>query len=289
MMKRMIGLALLMAALCIGMTAHADNASEVRKKIESSLLVSGTITISPNGSVVAYTLDSTDALGDVLRAFVEGTIQQWRFEPVHVDGKVVTAKMPMSLRLKATPQDDGTTSVTIASTHFGSERDVPANEDVRSSKLTPPKYPDAALSLGAKGTVYLIVQVGRNGAVVNVAAEQVNLRVVGTEEEMAAVREQFTDAAVRAAKRWKFKPPTAGVIANKDTWLVRVPVDFVLWGNRPQQAKAAQWDSYVPGPRNFDMPWAEEDLQAAGSPDALSEGGIYPLQQGAKLLPSPAT
>lgn len=284
----MIGLALLLTALCVGATAQAGNANAARKQVESSLLVKGTITIARDGSVLAHTLDSTDAMGDALTKFVDGSIDKWHFKPVVVDGQVVIAKVPMSLRLIAKQGADGNLGVTIASTYFGKRKELPDSDDLRSPKRAPPIYPKAAVRSGGKGTVYLIAQVGRDGSVINIDAEQVNLRVVGTEREMAMMRKLFTDAALDAARQWAFTPPTTGASANESSWLVRMPVVFVLRGKGPEQPKAGDWDSYVPGPRNMDMPWARKQLRTAGSPDALSEGGIYPLQQGAELLPAPA-
>lgn len=289
MSKRMIGLALLLAAACVAATAQAGNERAARKQIESSLLLKGTITIARDGSVMAHTLDSTDALGDALAKFVDASIDKWHFAPVEVGGKVVNAKVLMSLRLIANQGADGKMTVRIANTHFGSSADGPASGDVRSTELAPPKYPETALRSGGKGTVYLIAQVGRDGAVMNVDAEQVNLRVVGSERDMALMRKLFTDAAVRAARRWTFTPPTTGVSANEDSWLVRIPVTFVIGDKGTKVPTQAGWDSYVPGPRNMDMPWAREQLKMAGSPDALPEGGVYPLRQSVNLLPTPAT
>jgi hypothetical protein len=290
MTKRLIGLVLVLMALCIVTTAQAGNANVARKQIESSLLVTGTITVAPDGSVLTHTLDPTDALGGELSKFVDGSIEKWHFHPVVVDGKVVTAKVPMSLRLVARPADDGNMNVTIASTYFGRREELPATSDVqRRARLAPPQYPQGALSVGGKGTVYLILQVGRDGSVMNVGAEQVNLKVLGTDEQMAALRKQFTEASVLVAKRWRFVPPTTTAAANEDSWLVRVPVSFVLGSEKAaKRLKVGSWDSYVPGPRNMDMPWAHEQLRTAGSPDALPENGVYPLLQGAELLPSPA-
>ena len=288
MSKRMIGLALLLTALCMSVTVQAGNARAARKQVESSLLVSGTITIAPDGSVQAHTLDSTDELGDALSKFVDSSIVKWRFEPVVVDGNVVSAKVPMSLRLVAKSHSDGNLSVTIAGTHFGTGEDARASDGLQAGKLSPPHYPTSALRKGGKGVVYLVVQVGRDGSVINVDSEQVNLRVVGTDGEMALLRRQFADAALRAAKGWKFIPPTTGEAVAKESWLARVPVDFEL-GDRGDHHAPGKWKTYVPGPRNMDMPWAREEISTAGSPDALSEGGVYSLRQGATLLPSPAS
>lgn len=289
MALRMIGLALVLAALWVGTTAHAGNMRNARKQVESSLLVSGTITIAPDGSVKAHALEPSAPLGDTLTAFLDNAIGRWRFEPVVVDGSVVTAKVPMSLRLIAQPADDGKVNISIASTYFGNGQERADSEDVRSVKLTPPTYPKRAMHMGGKGTVYLIVQVGRDGRVINVGAEQVNLRVLGNESEMAMLRKQLTDASLRAARGWTFNPPTTGIESIKDTWLVRVPVDFVLSDLGQKKPLKGTWDSYVPGPRNTDMPWAREELQTAGSPDAVPDSGVFPLRQGAKLLTPPAT
>lgn len=285
----MIGVALLLTALCMGVTAQAGNARAARKQVESSLLVKGSITIAADGSVLAHTLDPKAPLGDALQKFVDGNIAAWRFDPVMVDGRVVTAKVPVSMLLVATPAQDGGLSVSIASTHFGTREDLPSTETVTRVKLTPPQFPRNALYMGGSGTVYVIVQVGRDGTVINADAEQVNLRVAGTDGEMATLRKEFTIASLRAARTWTFTPPVTGSEAGKSTWLVRVPVTFVADGRRTKPAKPGQWDSYIPGPRNMDMPWASEELKTAGAPDALSEGGVYPLQQGAKLLTPPTT
>lgn len=288
MMVRTWGAAALAACLLMGVSppAMGGNTLAARKQVESSLQVSGTITISPDGSVQAHTLDPAAPLGEHLTRFLDQRIRAWRFEPVQVDGKTVTARVPMHLRLVAKPADDGKLSVAIAGTYFASNDAGPATDHARSSMMPPPRYPRDAMYMHGQGTVYLIVQVGRDGKVANVDAEQVNLRVLGNAREMALMRKMLATAAVRAARDWTFQPPTTGESANDDAWLVRVPVDFMLaeeGATEPQ--KRTGWDAYVPGPRNMQMPWAQEKLRTAASPDAVPYDGIYPLQQGAKLLP----
>jgi len=243
----------------------------------------------PGGSVLSHTLDPQAPLGEPLSRFVGDAVGNWRFKPVLVDGKPATVKVPMSLRLVAKPMDDGKVSIAIASTHFGSKADVPATDNPRSIKLTPPRFPKNALSMGGKGIVYLVVQVGRDGKVANVDAEQVNLRVAGTENQMAMLRKQFTMAAVAAARGWMFTIPTTGEAVNASHWLVRVPVEFDLTGPGEKEPNRDGWDTYIPGPRNIAMPWAQRQLLAAGSPDALPDTGIYPLREGAELLTPPTT
>lgn len=281
--------AVMMAAWLVFAPAEAGNAHATRKQAESSLRVSGSIVIRTDGTVQSHEIDPGAPLTPVLADFIGNAIGTWRFEPVLVDGKPVNAKVPMSLRLVASQASDGNFNVHIASTYFGSKDDVPATDQPRSIKLTPPRFPKGALYMGGKGTVYLIVQVGRDGKVANVDAEQVNLRVAGTDNQMAMLRKEFTNAAVRAARGWTFDIPTTGEEANADSWLVRVPVDYMLAGPGEKKPKAGGWDTYIPGPRNLGMPWAAEKLRTAGSPDALPDDGVYPLRQGAKLLTSPTT
>ncbi len=285
--RKMAGLlASALALVLLAGSAVAGNAREARQQAESSLRVSGSLVVGPDGEVESHELDPKAPLTPALKAFVDDSIRGWRFKPVLVDGKPVRAKVPMSLRLVAKRADDGKFSVTIASTYFGSEDDPATTDRLRSIRLSPPRFPKGALMMGGKGVVYLVVQVGRDGKVTNVDAEQVNLRVAGTEGQMASLRKQFTDAAVRAARGWTFTIPTTGPEANDATWLVRVPVDYRL---EDERQRGNGWDTYIPGPRNFGMPWATEKLRVAGSPDALPDSWVFPLQQGATLLNPPAS
>ena len=288
MTMRLLKATLVAMLLAVPLAALAGNSPHAMRKLaESSALVTGSITIGPDGGVRAHTLEPTAGLTPELAKFIGGVVEQWRFEPVLVDGQPATAKVPMHLRLVAKRAEGDKVSISIASSYFGGETGGPGTDRTQSIKLTPPAFPHAALQMGGKGVVYLIVQVGRDGRVLNADAEQVNLRVVGTENEMKMLRKQFTDAAVRAAKRWTFVAPTTGPEAKETSWLVRVPVDFTFHGD--QNRNPGDWDTYVPGPPNVGVPWAQAKLRTAGSPDALPEGGVYPLRQGATLLTPPST
>jgi hypothetical protein len=257
------------------------------KQAESSLRVEGTITIARDGSVLSHTLEPKSPLGDDLKAFLDTRIAAWKFQPVLVDGVAVVAKVPMHLRLVAKPLEDGRASIAIASTYFGGSAHGQATDHLRAASMIPPRYAREALRAGGRGTVYLVVEVDRQGRVSNVDAEQVNLRTDGTERQMALLREQLTRAAVVAARRWTFETPTTGIAANDSRWLMRVPVDFRLTDIDPKKPDGSMWDTYIPGPRNMRMPWAQEKLEMAGTPDALPDNGLFPLEQGAILLTPP--
>lgn len=268
-------------AITVG-SADAGNARAARKQVESSMLVTGSVTIRPDGAVQSHEIDPRIDLTPDIRSLVDNAARQWTFEPVKVDGRIVTARVPMSLRLVARPADqEGRYNVRIASVQFGS---VDASKGVVASikKLVPPTYPKSALQMGGKGTVYLLVRVDHGGHVIEADVEQVNLRVVGSSQQMDTMRRDFAQACVRAARNWTFTPPATGPDAGAAHWTARVPIDFVLSDDK--RAAPGQWDTYVPGPRKTNIPWAEEQLRTAGSPDALPEGGVYPLGHGARLL-----
>lgn len=271
-------LALVLATTLGG--ASAGNARGVRKAVESSMLVTGSVTIRPDGTVQSHELDPKLALTPDIQTLVGNAARRWTFEPVKVDGKAVTARVPMSLRLVAKPAgQEGRYNVGVGSVRFGW---VDASTAGSIKTMLPPSYPKSALQMGGKGTVYLLVRVDDAGRVLDAEVEQVNLRVVGTTHQMETLRKDFGQACVRAVRKWTFTPPTAGPDAGAATWVGRVPIDFVL--SDEKRAVPGQWDTYVRGPRKTDIPWAEAQLRAAGSPDALPEGGVYPLGNGARLL-----
>lgn len=280
------GLAVLLAFATGTSTALAGNARETRGQAESSLQVSGSLVIGGDGKVLSHALNPAEGLTPELIQFLGTAVSAWRFAPILVDGRPVQAKVPMWLRLMAKRTDDGRVNVRIAGSYFGSQRELPATALVRAGTLTPPVFPREAMQMGGRGIVYLIVRVGRDGKVIDAAPEQVNLRVVGTDKQMTMLRKTFADAARRVALSWIFQPPTTGEEVGKPYWVVRVPVDFTTSDER--RPGPGQWQTVIPGPR-LPMPWASKTLQTAGSPDALPDNGIFPLEQGARLLDSPAS
>lgn len=269
-------------ALLLALPLSAQNARAVRKQAESSLRLVGSLVIGTDGRVEEHQLDKDAPLSPTLTAFVDQAIRAWRFEPVKVNGEIVRAKVQMSMRLVATRTDDDKFSVRIASTHFGDSTPRPGPELIPKN---PPRYPMEVMIAGGEGTVYLVVQIGADGKVRNVDAEQVNLYTAGTEKQMAWMRKSFADASIKAARRWRFTLPTEGAEAGKDSWLTRIPVMFFMGHDK---SNPGQWETYIPGPRNLNIPWAHERLKLAGNPDALPNSGVFLLDEGATLLTPPA-
>ena len=277
-MKRIImGVALWACALA----ASAAGPAAVRKQVEMSMLVTGTIDIGPDGGVRAHVLDGREALPPGVVTLIDGVLPQWRFEPPRVEGKPVIARTKMSLRIVAKRQEDDSYVVGVRGYNFGEPAGVPG-ESVTSDHLSSPAYPEAAYRAGIKGTVYLLLRIGREGKVEEAVAEQVNLTVVGNERQMRLGRDALSRAALNKAKSWVFNPPTKGKAADGPFWSVRVPVDFQFTGEK--SAANGEWEAYVPGPQI--KPWWV-DGDALGSPDAMIAGGLYQVGDGPRLLTPP--
>ena len=115
------------------------------------------------------------------------------------------------------------------------------------------------------------MRVERDGTVGDLAAEQVNLRIIGSEMQMGIYRKQFADAAMKAARAWTFTPPAAGGQADQPYWVVRVPVDFLFGNEGAPPPDYGTWALYVPGPRTRPN-WAADEDRPGFAPDALAAG-----------------
>ena len=282
---------LLLALLAATAFATGAGPGAVRKQVESSLLVTGKIDIEPDGAVSALAIDQQDKLPEGVVRFVRDSVKQWKFEPALRDGKAVPARAPMTLRIVAKRQQGDSYQVEIRHASFAAY-DPKDPRAVTSLKMAPPSYPEAAYRVGASGSAYLVLKVARDGSVADVAVEQVNLRIVGSESEMKKLREIFAQSALAAARKWTFRPPTEGQDVSAPYWGVRVPVNYSLRDqpNEGMDSSYGHWISYVPGPR-VRAPWDTGKDASGFSPDTLSAGGVYmvdnngprlltPLQQG---------
>lgn len=281
-MKPIVGLLL---GLLVAFASHAAGPSAVRKTVESSMLVTGWVLIDPDGSTTKLELDEREKLPEPVASLVEQSGPAWRFEPVLIDGVARKAKARMSLRIVAKKVEGDRYQIGIRSGYFGEEAMTPEERVAMPDSIKPvvmkaPVYPDSALRMGARGTVYVILKIGRDGAVQESFAEQVNLQVIGSEDEMTRMRDILAKSALNAAGKWTFQPPAVGEQATEGAWVVRVPVDFQFYGRkRPQYG---EWDSYVPGPTQR-APW-DTGVDASQSPDAMIAGVLYDPRNSLRLL-----
>lgn len=275
----------LMLGLLVAFASHAAGPRAVRKTVESSMLVTGWVLIATDGSISKLELDEPDKLPTGVLSLVEQAGASWRFEPLLIDGVARKARARMSLRIAAKKIDAERYEVGIRSGYFGEEAMTPEErlargDSIKPIAMKPPIYPEIAWKVGARGTVYVVLKIGREGTVQELFAEQVNLQVIGSENEMDRMRDMLAKSALNAARKWTFQLPAVGENAKKETWVVRVPVDFQFHGY--QRPSYGQWDSYVPGPTRR-APW-DTGFDSAQSPDAMIAGVLYDARYSLRLL-----
>lgn len=280
-MIRTLAAAVLAATLlALPTSAESQTARQARQEVEASMLVTGVVDIDPQGHVTAHRVDEPGKLPDYVVDLIDRAVPGFRFEPLLVDGAPIPAQAKMSLRLIATQGGEGSMNVAIRSAHFGETYSDSDMTSVRSSNMRPPRYPPEVLRAGGQGTVYLLVRVDRDGRVEEVAAEQVNLTAIGTASAMASIREALARASVSGARKWRFVPPSEGPQAERSSWVVRVPVDFLLGHSR--KPRYGEWAAYHPGPRTR-PDWAEPTPRAF-SPDVLLADSLTPETSRFRLL-----
>ncbi|MFC3716412.1 hypothetical protein ACFONC_09625 [Luteimonas soli] len=264
-----------MAAVAIAAPKH------VQAQTEASMLLTGTIEIEADGSVRGYSIDNEDKVPDHVLANIAGMVPEWRFEPVLVDGKPVSERVKMSLRMVAEPLQGGKFAIYIASAGFGRKSAARPTDSVSVREMNPPVFPEEIVRMGGKGIVYLILKIGRQGMVEDVAVEQVNLTAYASSEtRMRRIRLRLAEAALEAARGWTFNAPSTGELADDEFWLARVPVDFAYVGDK--QVAYGEWDAYLPGQR-VRAPWLHGDDDMTGG-DALAGGELQTLGIGPRLL-----
>jgi len=281
-MNRALSMLLAIAFLAgVAPVVDAQSARQARQEVEASMLVTGHVDIDLDGTVSGHVFDQPEKLPAHAINLIERAMPALRFEPVLVDGAAVLARAKMSVRLVATPTGDGSMQVRIASAHFGEQYSDADRTSTRRSSLRPPRYPMNVAQIGGKGTVYLLVKVGRDGRPQDVVAEQVNLTALGNARQMQMIRNTLSKTAIdNALKHWTFSPPEQGEEVAREYWVVRVPVEFSL--NDDREAAYGQWSAYHPGQQQRPV-WAAP-TPPGFSPDTLVAGGVTPETSRFRLL-----
>jgi hypothetical protein len=276
-----IGLAsaLLMAAFAAG----AITPGEARKQAELSMVVKGSIDLGLDGSVESYRIEQPEKLSPPILDLLAKQIPKWKFEPVQVDGKAVRARTNASLRIVASPINDGSYAVSIQSASFSGGSEAEAGQvTIRHRSLMGPLARTLEAS-GAAGDVYLALKIGPDGKVLDGIVEQVNLTAVGTDEQMARARKILGDGTLDVIRKWTFNPPAVGELANQPYWSGILPVSFHWDG--PSE-KYGQWKAYIPGPC-AEIPWRILEPGVGESrchADSVPDGAFTLDNAGPKLL-----
>lgn len=276
-MKNYLVTTLCLLLLAIGTGARAD---DLGKHFKASMVVTGAITINPDGSVNSYALDQQDKLPEGVIAVMRATLPNWKFQPVLADGKPVMAKSGMSVRVVATPVDDGHATVQVSGAQFGMDtakaKQSPQCANgacLTSNTKKAPQYPIGAIREGVSGIVYLVQEIGRDGRVERQAVKQVDLRNRGNAAKARRLSKMLSDASLEAARSWTYNIPTTGVEAGRDHWIVTTPINYTLGGVYAY----GQWDPYIPGEVQ-DVPWADTAKHLAsdrGGDAVLATGGSF--------------
>lgn len=260
--------------------------------LEASMVVNGTITVNPDGSVQGYTVHDLGELPPPVRQIVQATVPRWQFVPIVIDGRPTAAEAGMSLRIVADWHSVHAKQATIrvAGAAFGCEAraksqlpgECPQGTTVAMESRVPPRYPIQALRARVGGEVFLVLEIGRDGHVTQAAARQVNL--YSLTDQSAHFRKVLADASIEAARRWTFRIPTVGANADKRHWVVTVPINYMIAPSpmqtgsllrRTSKPVPGQWRAYVPGPVQS-IPWDDEDESGVnGSGDAIAGGELF--------------
>jgi hypothetical protein len=279
---------LLMGLFCVFLSSAALTAEpkDVRQRVQASMLVTGSIVVAPDGTVSSYTIDHPEKLPPVVVGLIDKGTKSWIFAPVLIDGQPVAARANMSLRIVAKPDGKDDYAISVEGAQFGKDKndkddDSEPGETITYDTHPSPRYPEAAVHAGVWGTVYLRLLVDRQGRVANAIAEQVNLGVVASDQELDKWRNVLAEASLRTVKGWTFHTPTVGREATKDHWEARVPVSYILDGRTPRESYG-KWHPYVPGPEQA-VPWQQKFEEPSGAADAIADGGLYQIGSGLRL------
>lgn len=273
--------------LTLSGAALAAGPSEVRKQIEASMLLTGTVVVAPDGNVRDYFIDNSDKVPAAVLDIVRKTTAHWLFAPVMVGNSAVAAKAKMSLRVVATPAGGENYSLAVSGANFGDAASGDGYQKLpEGSKRQTPAYPRDALEAHVSGTAYLLLRLDGKGHVEDAAAEQVNLDVVGSDQEMQHWRGVLARASLVAARRWILPPPPDSPLVEGH-WLARVPVVYTLrgWGVPPPRSYG-EWQAYVPGPRQLPA-WALADDMLSASADAIPDEGVFDASGKFRLITPP--
>jgi len=262
--------------------ALAAGPEAVRKRVEASMVVTGTIVVAPDGSVSTYEVDREKKVPAPVLELIGKNAPRWKFEPVKQNGNPVAARAKMSLRVVARPQDDDGRNykLDIQSVHFGDDGKITFKDRQR------PRYPEAALKSRVEGTVYLLLKVDRKGLVVDAIAQQVNLGVIASDEQLDAWRKTLAGSALDTAKAWTFNVAADDSAFDGEYHYARVPVRYVISAiGQLRSDPYGRWQTYVPGPVR-PAPWFDRDRMTSGV-DALPDDGVYDVGHAGPALLTP--
>lgn len=267
------------ALLCNFDACAAKGPRAVRKQVESSMLVTGTIDITPAGDVIAHTLDKSEKLPKGIVEMAARLLPQWKFEPVALRDKAIS-RSAMRLIFIAKELDDGRYTIDLRSASFRSDDledkvRVDPNENPRLS------YPMALANNGVSGTIYLQLKIDRHGKVANIDTSHVDLRVIGSEPEMKRWRSIMARSSIDTVRKWSFIVPESGPEADAGFWFGTIVIRYQT--ENESDAEYGRWQTYVAGPKAL-IPWLQDTRLAGENIDALTPNLFHTAGSDRRLL-----
>jgi hypothetical protein len=220
-------------ALCVAVPSSASAVQEVWQAEGS-----GIIDIAADGTVEGFVQDKS--LGREIDALILQQVEAWRFNPVIENGQAIRVRAKVELQLQAVPQGESM-RVSVADAKFyeiaGTRPDgsLQLRERGGTNHLTPPRYPRKAGNAGAMGRVVFILDIDREGKVVDAIVERLDLLATGARRsaEIKKYAEDLEKSARAVMPEWSFRPDGLDYGENGIA-RVRVPVDYwlpgVVWG-----------------------------------------------------------
>ncbi len=272
-------LSILFALLLISTSIVAGTGpAAVRKQVESSLSVTGSVDITPSGDVVAHRLDQPEKLPKGIVDMVARIAPLWKFEPVALQGNAVS-RSTMSLLFVGKKREDGNYSIELRSAAFAGDSGESVLPSPTGNRAL--AYPMSLQRLGVTGAVFLQLKIGRDGKVMNIDASHVNLRVIGSEADMKRWRDAFVRSSIATVKEWTFVVPQSGPGFDTGYWFGTLPIEYSM--EHSEKHEYGRWQTYVPGPKTL-IPWLQDSQLADGDADALMSNRFHEAGTGRRLL-----
>jgi len=277
-------------SLCLVLVPLAGSAKQP-VEIDNNVLtmrVDGEIAIDPAGKLLDYRI--TTPIKPEMQKLLDASVRKWTFHPVVIDGQPVAAKSKMRITLAAREAGSGY-SVSVDNVTFrdyAEKKDESANDERRMAKkaehvaivakaLRPGGYPNGLMRAGVEGAVLLYLKLSLDGNVENIIAVQSSLYDVrGRPELLDQARKLFEDAAIAAAKRWKFEVSSTKATPTADDLTVTIPVAYVMPKRQASDAPG-QWRTELRSEKRI-APWLLDTpaVQNIGISD-LDNGDMLPI------------
>lgn len=258
--------------------ATAKGADPALEPLETvmTMHVDGQILIDAEGRVENFEV-ATDIV-DPLEAGLLKLVEQWRFNPVLVDGQARRASARMRVVLAAVRVGEDY-RISIDNVVFPNDEEfkpggAPNSNFITGRELDKPLYPVELQMQRVTGTVLLAILVSPDGRAKEVlAAQSMLFDVRGRDRVLRQAIRMMEMSARSAARSWTFNVPPGSRDGSPREMTVYVPVQYII----DEKPAPGQWRTVVRVPKRF-VGWlpGSDPAQAVGVAD-IASGEVIPL------------